>query len=150
MSRRVVNEVVKLEENSLYMKGLMSWVGFPTTTIGYTRAKRVSGRKKFTFSGLFGLAIDGLISFSPAPLRMLFALGSFVSVVSIVYATVLLIQTLAFGNSVPGYPSLIVSVLFLGGVNILGIAVVGEYLARTLGESKRRPPYIIDQVHARK
>jgi len=147
MDRQVVDELVKLNESCRFMKGLFAWVGFRTTFVDYERPVRVAGITKFNGWKLWNLAIEGLTSFSTEPLRIWSYIGAMSSLVSFIYAFVLILRTLIYGVDVPGYASLMVAIIFIGGLNLIGIGVIGEYIGRTYSESKRRPLYIIRKVH---
>lgn len=143
MSRAVIEAVKTMPERKLFMKGVLSWVGFRTEVIDYARAKRIAGVSKFNGWRLWNLALEGITSFSTIPLRLWTYLGGMVAIISLIYATVVIIKKLVFGDPVPGYPSLMTAVLFLGGVQLIGIGVLGEYIGRIYTETKRRPRYII-------
>ena len=125
------------------MKGILSWVGGNIEIVEYVRPKRVAGCSKFNGWKLWNLALEGLTSFSTLPLRIWTYLGLLVAAVSVFYGIWVVIDTLIFGNPVQGYPSLIVSILLLGGIQLIGIGVLGEYVGRIYVEVKRRPRYII-------
>lgn len=143
MTRQVVEEIVQLEENQLFMKGMMSWVGFRTEIVTYKRPRRTEGQTKFNFFKLWNLAVQGITSFSTLPLKIWTYFGSIIAFVSFLYGLKIIIEKLFFGINASGYASLMVAILFLGGVQLIGIGVLGEYLGRTYLESKRRPRYII-------
>lgn len=143
MTRQVVNEIVSLQENQLFMKGLMSWVGFETIVINYTRPSRKEGKTKFNYIKLWNLAVQGITSFSTLPLKVWTYFGSVIAFISFLYGLKIIVEKLFFGISASGYASLMVAILFFGGVQLIGIGVLGEYLGRTYLESKRRPRYII-------
>ncbi|WP_414636790.1 glycosyltransferase family 2 protein [Aquabacterium sp.] len=143
MDRKVVDAVKRLPESHRFMKGLFAWVGFRQATIPYTRAPRSAGRTKFSGWRLWNLAIEGITSFSTAPLRIWTYLGSLVALVAFAYALFIIGRTLVLGSDLPGYASLITVVLFLGGVQLIGLGVIGEYLGRLYGEAKGRPVYIV-------
>ena len=146
MSRKVVNEIIKLEETQLFMKGILSWVGFKTDIVEYAREKRVIGDTKFNAWKLWNLAVEGITSFSTVPLKIWTYMGLMISLLSFLYAIAIVIDKLLFGNAVSGYSSIMVSLLFLGGVQLIGIGVLGEYVGRIYMESKKRPRYIIADV----
>ncbi|HBV7853933.1 TPA: glycosyltransferase, partial [Citrobacter freundii] len=125
------------------MKGVLSWVGGRTDVVEYSRAERVAGSTKFNGWKLWNLALEGITSFSTFPLRMWTYIGLLVAGVAFLYGAWMIIDTLAFGNPVRGYPSLLVSILFLGGVQLIGIGVLGEYIGRIYIETKNRPRYVI-------
>ena len=143
LSRPVLDALRQLPERRRFMKGLFAWVGFRTTSVSYHRAPRQAGHTTWNYVRLWRFAMDGILSFSDAPLRVASYLGLAVSLLSFLYALNLLVQTLLFGNPVKGYPSLMVALLFLGGVQLMALGVIGEYLGRVYDESKGRPVYII-------
>ncbi|MGT5005359.1 glycosyltransferase family 2 protein, partial [Escherichia coli] len=143
MSREVVENIKKLPERNLFMKGVLSWVGGSTDVVEYMRAERVAGNSKFNGWKLWNLALEGITSFSTFPLRMWTYIGLFVAGAAFCYGAWMIIDTIAFGNAVRGYPSLLVSILFLGGIQLIGIGVLGEYIGRIYVETKNRPRYII-------
>jgi polyisoprenyl-phosphate glycosyltransferase len=143
MSREVVENIKLLPERNLFMKGVLSWVGGRTDVVEYARAERVAGSTKFNGWKLWNLALEGITSFSTFPLRMWTYIGVFVAGLSFLYGAWMIIGTLAFGNAVRGYPSLLVSILFLGGIQLIGIGVLGEYIGRIYVEAKHRPRYLI-------
>ena len=143
MSREVVENIKLLPERTLFMKGILSWVGGQTDVVEYVRAERVAGISKFNGWILWNLALECITSFSTFPLRVWTYIGLFVASISFLYGAWMIIDTLVFGNPVRGYPSLLVSILFLGGVQLIGIGVLGEYIGRIYIEVKNRPKYII-------
>lgn len=145
LSRPVLEAVKSLPERRRFMKGIFAWVGFRTTAIPYERTRRLKGKTKWNYWKLLNFALEGITSFSQVPLQLASYMGFFVSIGAIGYGFVLLIRTLLFGNSVKGYPSLMVVMLFLGGVQLMALGVIGEYLGRTYEESKQRPRYVIRQ-----
>src|SRR5690606_33360557 len=147
MSRRVVEEVKTLSEKNLFMKGVLSWPGFKTEIVCYKRQTRVAGKTKFNGWKLWNLALDGITSFSTLPLRIWSYIGAFIALTSIAYGFFLILKKIIWGNPVPGYPSIMVAILFLGGVQLIGIGVLGEYLGRTYIEVKNRPRYVIKDIH---
>ncbi|MCS2161492.1 glycosyltransferase family 2 protein [Scandinavium sp. H11S7] len=148
MRKQVVQSITKISESQLFMKGIFSWVGYRTAVVEYKRSIRVAGDSKFNSWKLWNLAVEGITSFSIAPLKIWLYLGLTISFVSFVYAMNLIISKLIFGNPVAGYPSIMVAILFLGGVQLIGIGVLGEYIGRCYMESKQRPKFIIrDIVH---
>lgn len=143
MSRETVENIKLLPERNLFMKGVLSWVGGNVDIVEYTRAERSAGESKFNGWKLWNLALEGITSFSTFPLRMWTYIGLFVAALSFVYGGWMIIDKLIWGNPVPGYPSLLVSILFLGGIQLIGIGVLGEYIGRIYTESKQRPKYIL-------
>lgn len=143
MSRETVENIKLLPERNLFMKGVLSWVGGNVDIVEYTRAERSAGESKFNGWKLWNLALEGITSFSTFPLRMWTYIGLFVAALSFVYGGWMIIDKLIWGNPVPGYPSLLVSILFLGGIQLIGIGVLGEYIGRIYTESKKRPKYLL-------
>ncbi|TKU47143.1 glycosyltransferase, partial [Citrobacter sp. wls714] len=147
MSRDVVESIKQLPERNLFMKGILSWVGGRTEVVEYVRAERVAGDSKFNGWKLWNLALEGITSFSTFPLRIWTYIGLGVSLFAFLYAAWMVIDKLIWGNPVPGYPSLMAAILFLGGVQLIGIGVLGEYMGRIYIETKNRPKYIIKSVN---
>ena len=146
MDRKVVEALKTLPETRRFMKGLFAWVGFRTTTVEYKVAPREHGTTSFNTWKLWNFALEGITSFSSAPLRVWTYLGCAVSALSFVYAAYLLIKTMFFGADTPGYASIMITVLFASGVQLIGIGVLGEYVGRIFAESKKRPVYIVRDV----
>lgn len=144
MSKRVVEALKQLPENQRFMKGLFAWVGFKTTVIEYAREKREAGQSSFNGWKLWNFALDGITSFSTLPLRIWLYIGALVSFLSFLYGSFIILKTLIFGVDLPGYASLAVIMLFLGGIQLIGIGILGEYIGRIYSESKCRPSYIIE------
>ncbi|WPU25014.1 glycosyltransferase family 2 protein [Cedecea neteri] len=145
MSREIVESIKLLPERNLFMKGVLSWVGGRIDVVEYARAERVAGASKFNGWKLWNLALEGITSFSTFPLRVWTYIGSFVALLSFIYGAWMIFDTIIFGNPVKGYPSLFVSILFLGGVQLIGIGVLGEYIGRIYIETKQRPKYIVKE-----
>lgn len=143
MSRAVVENIKLMPERNLFMKGVLSWVGGKTDVVEYARAERVAGDSKFNGWKALELALEGITSFSTFPLRIWTYIGLAVAGVAFLYGARMIFDTLAFGNAVRGYPSLLVSILFLGGIQLIGIGVLGEYIGRIYVEVKQRPKYIL-------
>jgi len=146
MNRQVVNEIIQLQENQLFMKGMMSWVGFKTEIVNYRREERSGGTTKFNYRRLWNLALQGITSFSTIPLKVWTYFGSIIAIISFLYGIKIIIEKVFFGIAASGYASLMVAILFFGGVQLIGIGVLGEYLGRTYLETKRRPKYIIKKI----
>ena len=138
---------MSLRETHRYMKGLYAWVGFPQKEIPYHRHARAAGASKWSYWRLWNFALEGITSFSDVPLKMSTYLGVATSSVAFLYGMYFLFRTLFFGNPVPGYPSLMLVVLFLGGVQLICLGIIGEYLARTYNESKSRTLYFMKGYH---
>ncbi|MEI6605452.1 MAG: glycosyltransferase family 2 protein [Verrucomicrobiota bacterium] len=147
LDRQVVHAMRRLPESNRFMKGLYSWVGFRSIGIAFTIEERRSSSSKFNFLKLLDLATTGLTSFSNLPLRLWVGVGSLISILSIFYAIYILVETLIFGNPLAGWATLVVAVTFLGGVQLLSIGILGEYLARIFNEVKRRPNYLVASKH---
>ncbi|EPU3097497.1 glycosyltransferase family 2 protein [Escherichia coli] len=143
MSRNVVDNIKLLPERNLFMKGVLSWVGGEISIVEYARAERIAGTTKFNGWKLWNLALEGITGFSTFPLRMWTYIGLFVATISFMYGAWMILDKILFGNNVPGYPSLLVSILFLGGIQLIGIGVLGEYIGRIYIETKKRPRYLI-------
>ena len=143
MARPVVDALRRMPERIRYMKGMYAWVGFRTTTVEYDVEARASGRSRFGYVRLARLALDGVVSFSALPLRALSVLGALFALLAIAYGGWLVVRTILHGVDVPGYASLMVIVLFLGGVQLLSLGVIGEYLGRMYDEVKGRPLYLV-------
>lgn len=143
MSRPAVNATLQLRERNRFMKGIFAWVGFRAAGIPYTRPSRAAGTTKFNYWKLWNFALDGLTSFSTAPLRIWTYMGIAVAMGAIIYTLAIILQTLIFGRDVPGYASLMVVMLLLGAVQLISLGVIGEYLGRLYIESKQRPLYLV-------
>ena len=147
LDRRVVEALKHLPERTRFMKGLFSWVGFKQTYILYDRARRYKGETKWNYWRLWNFAIDGITSFSAVPLKVWSYAGLVVSSVAFLYAALLIIRTVALGIDVPGYASLMVVTLFLGGIQLMTLGVIGEYLGRVYEEVKGRPLYLVRETY---
>ena len=145
MSRRVVDAVRQLREQHRFMKGLFAWVGYPTTCVLYDRAPRHAGVSAWNYWTLWNLALEGITSFTVMPLKLATYVGLCIALLSGVYAAQVIVKTLIIGNPVAGYPSLMTVVLFLGGVQLMFLGVIGEYLARIFNETKQRPLYLVER-----
>lgn len=145
LDRKVVDALNRLEEKQRYMKGLYSWVGFPSLAVPYEPLARSEGKSRFKLKSLLGLALLGITSFSNWPLRLWVLVGAFVAFSSLLYGFYILFETVVFGIITPGFPTLTVCLLFLGGVQLISIGVVGEYVANIFDEVKKRPHYVIEK-----
>lgn len=143
LSRRVVEQIKALPERNRYMKGIMSWPGFKKTTMYFDRPERAAGETKWSFLQLVRLGLAGITSFSVKPLKLATWAGALISAVAFVYAAWVMLKTLFIGEVVTGYPSLMLVQLFLGGVQLLAIGIMGEYIGRIFTETKGRPIYIV-------
>lgn len=148
MSRDVVDNIKRLQERNIFMKGLLAWVGGNHIEIvEYTRPERSAGATKFNGWKLWNLAIEGITSFSTLPLRIWSYFGGLIAICAFLYGLWMIFEKLVWGNDVPGYPSLIVAILILSGVQLIGIGVLGEYIGRIYIETKSRPRYIIKHIN---
>ena len=146
ISRDALNAIKNMRERKRFMKGIFAWVGFKTASIYYDSPPRFAGRTKWNYWKLIDLAIEGLTSFSAVPLRFASFFGILVSFAAFLYAIWIIIDKLIFGNPVKGYPSLMVVILFLGGIQLITVGIVGEYIGRIYEEVKQRPLYVIKKV----
>ncbi len=145
MSRRVVNALSEIRERHRFMKGLFAWVGFSSCAVAYDRQPRHAGQTAWGYWRLWNFAVEGITSFTTIPLRVATYLGLLVGLASAIFLLQLLVRTLIFGNEVPGYPSLMAVVLFLGAAQLVTLGVIGEYLGRVFNEVKQRPLYLVEQ-----
>lgn len=145
ISRRVVNELVRLREHHRFMKGLFAWVGFPSIAIEYDRDPRIAGATKFNYWKLWNFALEGITSFTIAPLKIAMYIGFTLSIASLGAGGWIVLKTLVWGEEVRGYPTLMVTVLCLGGIQLFFIGLLGEYLGRIFSETKQRPLYIVEK-----
>jgi glycosyltransferase involved in cell wall biosynthesis len=143
LDRKVVDVIRAMPERNRFMKGLFAWAGFTQTSVSYHRAARQVGTTKFRYWKLWTLAIDGITSSSTVPLRVWSYLGGTVALAAIGYAIFILVRTMLYGVEVPGYASLLTAILFLGGLQLLSLGVLGEYVGRIMTETKGRPIYIV-------
>ena len=146
LDRRCVEELRRLREQERYTKGLYCWIGFRKKEIPFKTNERVAGKSAWSYRQLIGLAIDGIMSFTTAPLRISTLLGLLVSVVAFIYMCAVLAKTLLWGEPVAGYPTIIVLILFLGGVQLISLGIIGEYLGKTFNEVKNRPVYVVGRM----
>ncbi len=146
MDRRVVDLLVNMPERNRFVRGIRSWVGLNQVGLAYERAERYAGETKYSYGRLLTLALDGLISFSYVPLRVISMIGIAVSILSILLAILYTIQKVFLGLSPPGFPTTIVAIFFLAGIQLITIGVIGEYVGRIFEEVKRRPMYVVRQV----
>lgn len=147
LDRQVVEALKAMPERKRFMKGLYSWVGFKSIGVPYKVKERRAGQSQFNVRSLSSLALAGIISFSDIPLRIWSLIGFFVAFVSLIYAGWIVTETLLFGTDLGGWPTLIVAVTFLGGLQLMSIGVLGEYIAGIFNEVKQRPRYLIAQKH---
>jgi glycosyltransferase involved in cell wall biosynthesis len=139
---KCINVIKQLRESQRYSKGIFCWIGFKKKEIEFEQRDRIAGVTSWNLFSLFNLAIDGITTFTIAPLRFSSIIGFFISIIAFIYMCVILIKTLVWGDSVQGFPTLMVVVLFLGGIQLLSLGIIGEYLGRIFYETKNRPTYI--------
>ena len=145
MTRQVVNSIISLGEYNRYSKGLFSFVGYKTKWLEYKNSKRIVGETKWSFCGLVRYALEGIISFSTAPLSIAAILGVIICIISFIFILIIIFKTLYFGDPVSGWPSMMCILLFVSGVQLLCMGIIGQYLAKTYLETKKRPIYIINE-----
>lgn len=145
LSRRAVEALGRLRERHRFMKGLFAWVGYRQIAVPYEREPRLGGSTKFSYRSLWNFALEGITSFSNVPLKVASYLGLGASLGAMVYGFYIIAKTLLYGDPVPGYPSLMVVILFLGGVQLLALGIIGEYLGRVFVEAKQRPLYLVGE-----
>ena len=147
LDKRCVEALVQFRESQRYTKGMFSWIGYKKKEIEYDRDPRAAGETKWNYLKLINLAIDGITSFTTAPLRISSVLGILVSLAAFIYIVYLVIRTILHGTDLAGYPSMMAVILFLGGVQLLSLGIIGEYIGRIFNESKQRPLYFIEEYH---
>ena len=150
LDHRCVAALRLLRENQRFTKGLFTWVGFKKKEIPFQVQPRAAGKTTWSYLALLSLAVEGITSFTTAPLRLTTVLGLIVSALALCYMVVVLVDALVYGDPVAGYPTLMTVLLFLGGVQLLSLGIIGEYLGRVFTESKRRPCYLIDEMDGEK
>ena len=146
MSRRATDGFIRLRERHRFMKGLLSWVGYQHAEVRYVRAERFAGRSKWNYWRLLGLSVEGITSFSTRPLQFASYFGFTVASLALIYGSVIVFKTLIYGNEVAGYSSLITIVLFLGGIQLITLGIIGEYIGRIFNETKQRPLYLVSEL----
>lgn len=147
LDRRAVEALKEFRESERYTKGMFSWIGFNKKEISYDRDPRAAGETKWNYGRLINFAIDGITSFTTGPLRFSTYMGVLISFAAFVYLLIVVIQTILFGNNLDGYPSMMAVILFLGGVQLLSLGIIGEYVGRIFNETKRRPLYFVEEYH---
>lgn len=148
LDRRCVESLKQIRESQRYTKGMFSWIGYKKKEITYDRDPRAAGQTKWNYRKLFNFAIDGITSFTTAPLRISSILGFLVSLTAFIFIIVIIVKTALFGEAVAGYPSLMAVILFLGGLQLLSLGIIGEYIGRIFNETKKRPLYFIQEAHS--
>lgn len=147
MTRKVVDSVLSLKEYHRFSKGIFEWVGYHVKYIEVEDQKRAAGKSKWNFFALFKYALDGMISFSTAPLKISIFLGIVISIISLVFGFMIVMDTVIYGKDVPGYASTITAVLFIGGIELLSIGILAEYIGRMYMEMKKRPIYLVKEKY---
>ena len=148
LSRRAVDALNQLPESNRFMKGLFAWIGYNQVVVEYVRAPRAAGETKWPYFKLLDFAIEGITGFSVVPLRLASYAGFLTAFSAFIYALFLLVKTLTIGDSVKGFPTLILTILILGGLQLMAMGIIGEYLGRLFMESKRRPLFLMDEYVA--
>lgn len=149
LDRKCIDALKRLGESERNSKALFSWIGFKKIEFLYDRDKRVAGKTKWNYLKLFHLAMDGITSFTTAPLKIATWVGSMVSIAAVIYAIVILVRTIIQGIDVPGYASTMIAVLILGGIQLLSLGIIGEYLGRIFMQTKERPNYLIQEKNTK-
>lgn len=145
LSRRAVDSLKQLREQHRFMKGLFAWIGYPQKAVLYKRDPRFAGKTKWNYWKLWNFALEGITSFTIAPLKIATYWGLLTAFGAFVFGLFIIVKTLLYGTDVAGYPSLMVTILFMGGIQLVAIGIIGEYLGRTFNESKNRPLYFVNQ-----
>jgi glycosyltransferase involved in cell wall biosynthesis len=148
LDRRCVEALKQFRESQRYTKGMFSWIGYKKKELLYDRDPRAAGETKWNYSKLINLAIDGITSFTTAPLRISSLLGILVSFAAFIYIVFLVVRTMISGSDLAGYPSMMAIILFLGGIQLLSLGIIGEYIGRIFNETKKRPLYLIEEYRA--
>jgi glycosyltransferase involved in cell wall biosynthesis len=147
IDKRVIEALRQLPERGRFMKGLFAWVGFPSIAVPYVRPARLLGQTKWNYWRLWNFAIDGIVSFSTAPLRIWTYCGAMIALFAIAYAILIVLNVLMFGIAVPGYASLIIVMLFSTAANLVSLGMIGEYISRLFVETKQRPIYLLEGIY---
>lgn len=150
LDRRCIETLKQMRESQRYTKGMFSWIGFKKKEITYKRDPRAAGKTKWNYPKLVNFAIDGILSFTTAPLRISTILGMIISFIAFIFVVIVVIKAILFGDAVAGYPSLMAVILFLGGVQLLSLGIIGEYIGRIFNETKHRPLYLVEEYYAEK
>lgn len=145
LDRKCIEELKKLRETERYTKGMYCWIGFKKCAVDFETQDRIAGESSMSFKALISLAIDGITSFTTAPLRMSAVMGFIVSLVAFIYMCFVLFKTIFVGENVQGYPTLVILILFIGGVQLISLGIIGEYLGKIFNETKNRPVYVVGE-----
>lgn len=149
LDRKCIDTLKQLRESERYTKGMFCWIGFNKKELLFEQGDRIAGQTSWNYFGLFNLAIEGITSFTTSPLRISSIFGIIISIIAFIYMCYILAKTLIWGDPVQGFPTLIVIILFLGGVQLLSLGVIGEYLARIFNETKNRPVYVVKEFKSK-
>jgi len=147
IDRQAVESVKSMRERTRFMKGIFAWVGYSTYYLEFDRPARETGQSTWNYFKLWNFALDGIFSFTTAPLKIWMYIGAIIAGISFIYALAIIFRTLYEGSDVPGYPSIMVAVLFMGGVQLISLGVMGEYIGRIYRETKQRPLYLVAEEH---
>lgn len=150
LDRRAIDAIRSLRETQRYTKGLYCWVGYNKKEFLFKQGDRLEGKSSFNFRGLLNLAIEGITCFTTAPLRLSAIMGFIASFIALIYIIIVLIKTIFWGEPVQGYPTLICTILFFSGIQLIALGITGEYIGRIFNETKRRPPYIVESFNETK
>jgi glycosyltransferase involved in cell wall biosynthesis len=150
LDKRCILALRQFRESERYTKGMFSWIGYKKKEVLYDRDPRIAGKTKWNYAKLINLAIDGITSFTTAPLRISTIIGSVISFLAFIYLLFLVFRTIFFGSNLAGYPSMMAVILFLGGFQLLSIGIIGEYIGRIFNETKNRPLYFMEELHESK
>ena len=150
LDRCCINALKSLRESERYTKGMYSWIGFKKKDVEFEQGDRVAGESSWNYKQLFSFAIDGITSFTNAPLRISTVIGFVVSLFAFLYMIYVFIKSLIWGDPVQGYPTLVILILFLGGIQLLSLGIIGEYIGRIYNETKNRPDYIVREFNDEK
>jgi len=150
LDRRCVEAIKQIRESQRFTKGMFSWIGYKKKEITYERDPRIAGETKWNYFQLVNLAIEGIVSFTTSPLRISTYVGLIVSLWAFLYVIYLVVRTLIFGSDLAGYPSMMAVILFIGGVQLLSLGIIGEYIGRIFNETKQRPLYFVEEYHTSK
>ncbi|MDO4186120.1 MAG: glycosyltransferase family 2 protein [Bacteroidales bacterium] len=145
LDRKCIDVLKQMRETERYTKGMFCWIGFKKKEIQFEQGDRVAGKSSWSFGKLFNLAIEGITSFTTAPLRISTLLGFVVSIFALLYMVYIIAKTLIWGEPVQGFPTLMIAILFLGGVQLISLGIIGEYIGRIFNETKKRPVYIVNE-----
>lgn len=150
LDRKCINILKDLRESQRYTKGMFCWIGFNKREIEFEQCDRLAGESSWNFCSLLSLAIEGITSFTTAPLRLSTIIGLVISIIAFIYMCYIITKTVIFGDPVQGFPTLMITILFLGGVQLLSLGIIGEYLGRIFYETKNRPVYVIKEYKGEK